>query len=791
MKNYLLVMALLVGSIGTTFCQPTAMDGQLPRYWFYRWRLNQNFVIVGDGPGKSMVANRRGIADITWGDGTIWHGRYLAMLATEYKLLENNERWEDLEHNKTELYYAIKALERLDDVSNSFYAVPGTGGANGLGGTPLPNRVDGFFVRDDVPADLLTNDQWNAYYAAWQFPNNVPASMHLLNDYRTLPANSTPVWKVHSGYQTHTNPAPVGTTNTDQANCGVYPLPKEVLHFDGDCDNDGLDGNRGMMLYDMSKDQTINLMMGAVLITQCVPNTSQSVQLNDGTTIAYNFVENIKRLMTNILYYTALSDIDNPGINDWTIKTPHGLAVDLGSTSGLMERNTMKTIWKDYLFTTNNDVRPGETFETHFTPVLLNDPLWNSRVTFLCPDDIEEGTCTRDNAAMTYILVALSNKGGLTQFQIENAVNSGSGAWKWQGFYGLLHAYLHGSSFTSSALSDAQQMLAEAPCWGPYNTANGFDIHVDVNGLFSTGTVLYGTNYDHFGDLVVPGSNLQQYKNVMGSNGWNSEFRFYAPPEFVFTDAHNIDNQSNTSATPPGVTEDYTVHFPFEKHVGLFNGLDYMILNNLYYLNSEQPLPKFENLVDRVVDEPIVGGNTYMAFNSLHFETDLSDAPPNLVARAGEEIVFQDGFTFTNTTGEFYIDPFYCEDGQEGSYKNGTDTTIHPQVLTAPSYGFNQPFQLVSHKDEARLHQLEATANNEAPPAFVALYPNPTNNSVNMVGTITQYQHLQITDIMGKVLVEFKSNIPTSLDLSEYSNGVYLFIFSNNNTREVIRLVKN
>lgn len=119
------------------------------KYDAYRTRLKTDFVRVGDGPGKSIaMAGRAYTADgrtiLYYGDNTTYHGWYLATLGTEYALLRRDGK--PLAETTAELYYAIKALNRLDSVAETlFYDSLGRRGQSAL---------NGFFVRDDVDTTL-------------------------------------------------------------------------------------------------------------------------------------------------------------------------------------------------------------------------------------------------------------------------------------------------------------------------------------------------------------------------------------------------------------------------------------------------------------------------------------------------------------------------------------------------------------------------------------------------------------------------------------------------------------
>jgi hypothetical protein len=147
MKNLINLVLLFVGS--------SALQAQTDflnqkKYWFYHYRLVNDFMVVGDCKGCSEPMNERGSGSYDskiakWGDQTISLGHYIAVLATEYKLLSDQNQPTDT--TIKELYYAIRAFNRLDESAEA--NIPG---ATHL---PQPSDINGFFIRDDVNSDFL------------------------------------------------------------------------------------------------------------------------------------------------------------------------------------------------------------------------------------------------------------------------------------------------------------------------------------------------------------------------------------------------------------------------------------------------------------------------------------------------------------------------------------------------------------------------------------------------------------------------------------------------------------
>src|SRR5690348_3865900 len=122
--KYWLASILMVLSWSASWSQTAHWNQQ--KYWFMRQRLIEKFLKVGPGHGESLPAENYEIigdhwnpaADvnkkISWGSETPGRlGWYIGILATELKLL--NDKGEDISNTTMELYYALNAINRLDD----------------------------------------------------------------------------------------------------------------------------------------------------------------------------------------------------------------------------------------------------------------------------------------------------------------------------------------------------------------------------------------------------------------------------------------------------------------------------------------------------------------------------------------------------------------------------------------------------------------------------------------------------------------------------------------------------
>jgi hypothetical protein len=136
------------------------------KYQIYRARLLADFMVSSPGnePGTSIPASIRhaGRGQMRWGDATINLSNYMAVLATEYRRLQDQGL--AVEQTLTELHRALLAKERLDASAPVFF-----------GAKVAEAMPDGFFIRDDVLASFTSD--WAAQHPSF---NDYP---HVRSDY--------------------------------------------------------------------------------------------------------------------------------------------------------------------------------------------------------------------------------------------------------------------------------------------------------------------------------------------------------------------------------------------------------------------------------------------------------------------------------------------------------------------------------------------------------------------------------------------------------------------------------
>jgi len=147
----IIAFAMLLALHGPSYAQ-TEQDNH-EKYWTYRNNLIRKFLKIGasnsllDFGNSIPIENRDNINTnctgtgkrMRWGDATIHQGYYIATLACEYELLRRSGK--DCAPTLNELYYAIQAVDRLDDYAEWYLSlIPNL----------FPNK-NGFLTRDDVP----------------------------------------------------------------------------------------------------------------------------------------------------------------------------------------------------------------------------------------------------------------------------------------------------------------------------------------------------------------------------------------------------------------------------------------------------------------------------------------------------------------------------------------------------------------------------------------------------------------------------------------------------------------
>ncbi len=187
-----LTIAILLACSLQSFGQ-TSLDAHraLEKYWYYRYRLVNDFMNLGTGPGETIPAQKRWLSNpsdfsdsaialkpedfkpykkLSFEEPTLLLGHYMGVLATERRQAKrfggenSNARHLGLDRSEWELNLALDAFERLDRYSESYSHHVWQNDPQGYPGhmTTFPESTDlnGFFLRDDVPWEDLVEDNY-------------------------------------------------------------------------------------------------------------------------------------------------------------------------------------------------------------------------------------------------------------------------------------------------------------------------------------------------------------------------------------------------------------------------------------------------------------------------------------------------------------------------------------------------------------------------------------------------------------------------------------------------------
>lgn len=168
MRLYIIIITIVMSFSGYIHSQNGGLNRQ--KYWVWRDRLVNDFMVPGTCNGCGIVFNNRGTSygfpyppgpenglwyrggfDIS--DNGFEMGKYLIVLATEWKLLRNSGM--STSQTELEIFYELKTIDRLDHDAEKYWAQYwfGLPPDNNFGNT------NGFLIRDDVFDNFLWYDQ--------------------------------------------------------------------------------------------------------------------------------------------------------------------------------------------------------------------------------------------------------------------------------------------------------------------------------------------------------------------------------------------------------------------------------------------------------------------------------------------------------------------------------------------------------------------------------------------------------------------------------------------------------
>jgi hypothetical protein len=778
----LLIMTELTAQVNTG----NASDHEvLQKYWYYRWRLRNDFLYIGDQPGESIPISDRmtyGNPGVSFGDATQLLGYYISTLATEHTLLTETNRFQDLPMTRTELYYAFKAFERLD-----YYAEPKFPFVYDTVPTPSPQNgavqvkkiqqnvyepvLDGFFMREDFPKEFFGD-----YFVDPCSLGNIPTSSQPNDHYVHLNNNMTTQGVSVSGtdfsedlmlYRYMISPLGVPCPL-------VYPLNRSAdsragrKDIFGDLTDPNIPGNyfdaADYTANQPSVDQINTLLQSFLLTKVSLPDYAIPVKLLDGTEIMVNFVQLAKDNSDRIISHLK--------VNNWKIERPTGepLTQEHG---GVAFPYAFPIAQIGNMIHDNNLTLPYYAIPSGYHTigsVTAYKILWNS--TKLIPDwdtfwntksDVMHWASTSCSWTIPYSIynpASIAFSYFSRRQHNKNTVKESASQFSWDPFHMMLMGYLHGFNMNTEGVNNIALLRA-------YNT---FDIQAPSNTY---------TNFtkDHL--ITAPCEGPLNFKNNgnPGIKGWNTSKRWHS----------SWDAQTNVQAESGFIS-------------GIYSGLDYMILHNLYYLNSNAQLPQYVNYIYRHYSENLsnnLAGNnplTIAGYVSLTANNNIGSAM-NVTYNASEEIHLTSGFHATSgAVFHAEVKPVLCgldfrtmelPDSNSTAYgiSEYTQRHIYADVTDKFEHLYQLPDSITMESLEERMRLIESGINPDDPNYLasiqydIVITPIPAKDFVTITlnGQATPNLNYSIVNSLGKEVQNGVINYTEKIDVSGWSAGLYLF----------------
>lgn len=813
MIKSILVSTLLIGTFGLDFGQHPDNYEIQQKYWYYRWRLRNDFLFIGTERGESLPMIERNISgggNFGTGDITQMLAYYILTLSTEYKLLNDQGRWQDLEMTKTELYYAFLAFERLDENAERLYphVYQVVSEDSPFDQTPVnvkkieQNFYDqfetgpnGYFMREDFPRDFFGDDFSDPCSNGNQ---NVTGNEH----YEHFNSSPTRDPSMILNATRRTGDHKVQAYIEDPfAGCGDAWFTTD----DRAPNNTAIPGHYvDMSEYAESEpsiDQIANLLEAFLVVKVSVPDQQVTVPLLDGTTASVNFVQmakdNAERIINHLKY-----NPNGSGNNGWRITTPSGYAIPgSGQPSGgaagqfsfpiaqignmMFDHNLLLpylNIPSGFHNVESIVKRPQWNLYQSLTPLPNNSGAWNSHASILHYASVSNSWLPPASSTTGSALSFINNPMWLLlkKAHTQRAILKISDGYAWDPYHAMLFGYLHGVDMNDEKISNKSE-----------GTASSFGIDLPNGKMDYVEYTRY--QLDH-----APCEGPHSFDDQPQTLGWNVAKRWNA----------SWYSQANTQPTGGG----------YIKEGAYFSGLDFMALHNLYYLNSDAPLPQYVNYIDRYVDNDLSDAfpfnavpMTYAGFVSLTAD-NLIDNGLTVTYKASEVVTLKPGF-HAERGADFhaYTGPVLCGDH---FLKSGS-----PEDTLTTSYGMAEVSLLMAHADNAPkfdhlyvmpdtiardewmayASQMEKIIEQEMPSeemirmqmASLEVSPNPAGDHINTYCTgLTGELTYEILDANGKLWRQGIYSENQTMLIENLPSGLYLLKISESEIYVFTKFVK-
>jgi len=407
-KTNTLILLLFIGFF--SYAQNSDIENNIIKYWNYRDRLVNNFIAIGSESGQSLpfaTRNERGQKNLNQGQGPIMLGQYIGVLATEYKLLKQNNQ--NTAQTLKELYHALYAFNRLDLVAET---------VNGYNKKP---KLDGFFIREDYPDNFVTN--------------NTSLNKNII---------------IEEGFI-------YGSGQTFKTACTAHKGEKACdIFVKNDCSVVGKPKGYATKYNHkpMSMDQILGVLVGIALVSELVDEQAnyQNKTLQDNEKSLKKEAQNIAKRMLSYAkkYHWTPKEPDRDYIGDCDFRGKE--------TPNYFKNNATMLVFSRFFAHIGKNIF-GEKYG--FTPFIG----FLDGVGSIQADNFKGDFWNR---RMYIEMITLSNKNNHVFLSSAKKVKSATKKYDWQPYYYSLGIILHHWKNDTKIQKQSLEMLRSAPYNGPY-----------------------------------------------------------------------------------------------------------------------------------------------------------------------------------------------------------------------------------------------------------------------------------------------------------------------------------